>query len=447
MRLPQLSRLLTETLRAGVTPGAAIAMSDDGERIETSLGIANTSNSAPLSPDSRFQLGCITKLLTSLIALEVTNSGKLDLDEPIATYLPEMADLPSLQSTTSRHLLTHTSGYQGVNVADPLVRHYFGWPKFLDGLRTGARLFPPGSVFNYEHTECVMMGEILRRISGQHPHQLFRTRIFEPLGIQCGDLRADVTEQRFCVMDHAFDAGSSRYVTLRAVPYSRFWESSLSDLTISLTDLVTLGAAVAGFDERRIFSANTLEAVRRPYITLPRSLGGKLREQIPIAFGCGCAQYGGSVFGHNGSARGQTCALRFDLSSRRVIAVGLNCWRPHVRDMLCAKMTAAICGNEPDTANGAALNWSFGELAGRYVGALGTRVDVSESEAGLDICIRANSAQAVSRISLHRGHDSELGFVSDAPHLTVGFFKAPASSEPALMVGLNAFRREARGDQ
>lgn len=447
MRMPQLSRLLTETLRAGVTPGATIAMSVGGERIETSAGIANTSNGAPLSSDSRFQLGCITKLLTSLVALELTNSGKLDLDEPIAAYLPEMADFPSVQSTTSRHLLTHTSGYQGVNIADPLVRHYFGWPKFLDGLRTGSRLFPPGRVFNYEHTECVMMGEIVQRITGQHPHELFQTMIFEPLGIQCGDLRADATDQRFCVMDHTFDASSSRYVTLRAVPYSRFWESSLSDLTISLTDLVTLGAAVAGFSEHKIFSASALEAIRRPYITLPPSLGGKQREQIPIAFGCGCAQYSESVFGHNGSARGQTCALRFDVSSRLVIAIGLNCWRPHVRDMLCTKVIAAICGNEPEATNGAAVNESLAGLAGRYVGALGTCVDVSENEAGLDICIRANSTQAVSRISLRRGHDGELGISSDAPHLTVGFFTTSASSVPALMVGLNAFKREARSGQ
>jgi hypothetical protein len=289
------------------------------------------------------------------------------------------------------------------------------------------------------------MGEIVQRVTGQHPHELFRAMIFEPLGIRCGTVRADAADQRLRVMDHTFDPAAGRYVTLRAVPYCRFWDASLSDLTISLTDLVTLGMAVAGLSEHRIFSANTLEAIRRPSITLPPVLGGPKHERIPLAFGCGCAQYGESVFGHNGSARGQTCALRFDVSSGLVLALGLNCWQPHLRDMLCAKVVTAVCGKEPSITQRAELraSASLGELTGRYLGALGTSVEVSGNEAGLDLSVRASSAQSVARMSLHRGQDGELEVRSDAPHLTVGFFNIPGSSAPGLMVGLNAYRRAA----
>jgi CubicO group peptidase (beta-lactamase class C family) len=129
--------LLSDTLRAGAAPGAAIAMSIAGERMEASLGVANSASGEPLSSRSRFQLGCITKLLTSLVALELSNSGRLDLERPITAYLPEMDDVLAGRSLTSRHLLSHTSGYQGVNIADPGVRYYFGWPKFLEILRSG----------------------------------------------------------------------------------------------------------------------------------------------------------------------------------------------------------------------------------------------------------------------------------------------------------------------
>jgi len=214
---------------------------------------------------------------------------------------------------------------------------------------------------------------------------------------------------------------------------------------MSLSDLVTLGSAAAGFDGRGVFSAFTIEAVRRPHVGLPRALGGQQREQMPIAFGWGCAQYGESVFGHNGSARGQTCALRFDLSTQLVMAVGLSCWRAHVRDLLCAKVIAAFSPTAPADQRGGVMSGSFADLVGRYLGASGTSVEVSASEAdpGLDICLRGNSSQAVARMKLHRECDGKWAVSSDTPHLTVGFFSPPDSSARALMVGLNAYRHEA----
>jgi CubicO group peptidase (beta-lactamase class C family) len=447
MRLANLTHLLTEALRAGAAPGAAMALSIDGERMETAVGVANSSSGVVLSSSSRFQLGCITKLLTSLITLELASVGRIDLDEPIGTYLPQIGDGVVGRSTTLRHLLSHTSGYQGVNVADPAIRYYYSWPKFLDALRSGTQLFPSGRVFNYEHTEYVMLGEIVRRVTGQPIHELFRTMIFDPLEIQCGSPRTDAESPHLCVMDHAFDAASGHYAPLRLVHYCHFWEASLSDLTMSLTDLVTLGEAAAGLTSRQIFNPSTVETMRRPYVDLPACIGGPQHERIPVAFGCGCAQYGDFVFGHNGSARGQTCALRFDLSSRVVLAVGLNCWRPHVRDMLCAKVFAAISDGGPGRRKSDGLRWSCTELAGRYVGALGTWVDVSAGQTCLWLDIRGGSAsQPLAQVSLCPGREGELEVISDAPHLTVGFFSPSPSERPALMLGLNAFRKLTPGD-
>ena len=444
MQLANLTHSLTEAVRAGAAPGAGIAFSIDGERRETTVGAANSSSGAALVSSSRFQLGCITKLLTSLVALELASAGRLDLDAPIAIYLPQLGDLVIARETTARHLLSHTSGYRGLNVADPAIRYYYGWPKFLDALRTGARLFPSGRVFNYEHTEYVLLGEIIRRVTGQSPRDLFHSMIFDPLGIRCGSVAADAASAQFGVMDHAFDAASGRYNALRAVPYCRFWEASLSDLTMSLTDLVTLGEAVAGFAGRQIFDPDTVEAIRRPYIALPAPCGGPQHERIPVAFGCGCAQYGDGVFGHNGSARGQTCALRFDLASRVVVVVALNCWRPHIRDMLCAKVLSALCGNRAESRNGTGLPRPLTRLAGRYVGAFDTCIDVSATETRISLTLRAGSSlQTVAQINLCPRPEGGFEVSSDdAPHLTVGFFDpSPAAPGPAVMVGLNAYCR------
>src|SRR5262249_31510293 len=116
---------------------------------------------------------------------------------------------------------------------------------------------------------------------------------------------------------------------------------------------------------------------------------------------------------------------------------------------LCAKVIAALAGTGPEASDGRTRNDSFAdnassaELAGHYVGALGTSVDVAPSAAGLDVCVRGSSPQPVARINLRRGQDGKLSAFSDTPHLTIGFFNPPASAVPALMVGLNAYRRAA----
>jgi len=442
MHVEHLSRLLNEALRTGAAPGAAIAVSIDGRRLEHAAGAANWSSGSAMSTQSRFQMGCITKLLTSLVTLELENSSRLDLDQPIGCWLPEVRSTSAGQTITPRHLLSHTSGYQGLNIADPAVRYYYGWPKFLALLGAGRQLFPAGRVFNYEHTECVLLGEIAQRLTGRSLRELFGAMIFDPLGIHCGDLRSDMSNPRCGVMDHACNGEPGQFTPLRAVPYCSFWDASLSDLTMSLADLVTLGEAVAGF-RHGVFSTRTIETIRRAYVELPSSFGGKHHERMPIAFGCGCAQYDDSVFGHNGSARGQTCALRFDVSTRAVLAVGLNCWQPHARDLLCTKVITALRGGRtasaarPDPAQ-----WSFAELTGRYVGALGSCIEVSATDSGLSCAIIGTPPQPTARVLVLRAGSGELQVSSEVPHLTMGFFRPPASSTPGLMVGLNAYCRE-----
>lgn len=437
MDLPVFQGLLTEVVRAGAAPGASIALSVRGTRASYESGIASTATGAPMTSSSRFQLGCITKLLTSIVALELFVAHKLHLDAPISRYLPELQDIPKLAATSVQHLLSHTSGYQGINIADPLVRHYFGWPQFLDLLRAGVQLFAPGATFNYEHTEYVLLGAILERVTGEKLGALYQALIFDPLSIECGSSQADAAQSTLYVANHSFDAATKRFAPLRDVPYSAFWNGSLSELTLSPRDLVTLGEAIAGFGAP-IFSSATVEMLREEQIVLPTSVGGRRHEAMPLAFGHGCARYDTSVFGHNGSARGQTCALRFDTSTGLVLAVGLNSWQPHTRDILCRKVINML-SPAPAVHRRSEPVWNFADLPGTYRGARGAHVEVSASEAHLTCTICSTVPQSAVRVVIARAESGYLDVRADLPHLTIGFFGA--QEQRSVMVGLNAYRR------
>lgn len=446
MTSSEIQHLLAEVVRLGGAPGAAVALSHEGTRAFAAAGTAHSTLQIPLTSQSRLQLGCIAKLMTAMVALELAAQGRIDLDGALSSYLPELDGSALGRSVRLRHLLTHTSGYRGPNVADPTVRYYFNWEKLIALLRKGAQLFEPGTFFNYEHTESVLLGEIVARIMSTDIADLHRTMILDPLGIDTPAGGSDLAQHNMA--EHSLDPETRRFVPMRAPPQCAFWRASLSDLTLSLEDLLKLGEAAAGLDPGRILRRETVSMLRDANVYLPACIGGPLREEIPSSFGFGCAQYGTGVFGHNGSARGQTCSLRYNPSSRLVGVVALNAWRPHVRDMLCRKSLASAAGNtgidlgcSPPSPPDSLPDWTFAEVTGKYAGALGVDAEVCAQDGQLVCTLRASSARTALRLVATRTVDGPLQLTSDAPQLTLGFSRADQRGARLMIIGLNAYRR------
>src|SRR3954466_8466205 len=91
-------------------PGASLAILADGEVADTAYGVLNRRTEVEATPDSVFQIGSITKVWTATLAMQLVDEGRLDLDEPIVTYLPgfQVADPEVSRTVTTRHLLAHT---------------------------------------------------------------------------------------------------------------------------------------------------------------------------------------------------------------------------------------------------------------------------------------------------------------------------------------------------
>jgi CubicO group peptidase (beta-lactamase class C family) len=438
---PVVAKLASELQQAGVAPGIAIGLRRGGQNLIESAGSASSEREISLTERSKFQLGCITKVLTCVVGLEMAHGGALDLDAPIARYLHELREIPLGSSVRARNLLSHTSGYQGLNVADPTVRYCSTWAKFMEALKQAPLLFVPGTVFNYEHTECVLLAELLQRVAGQTLAELYQAHIFRPLDIRCGRI-GEETGKEDAIPEHSFDAKSGRYAPLREVPHCAFWDGSLSDLTMSVSDLLTLGEALGGWNARSTFHPETIAQLRRTHVLLPACIGGSQPERVPHAFGLGLAEYGVGLFGHNGSARGQTCALRIDLKSRAVLVVALNAWRPVARDMLVEKILA--CFHEPGAEAPPpppVPYWDPQRLPGTYIGARGSTMSVEEHGSEIHCEVRWGAFTPPLRLVIVKGPNGQPQLASPISHLTIGFFRDPASETPAALLGLNAFRR------
>lgn len=450
-----LEKYLRELLAAVKTetalPGLAVAISIDGVDVTVSEGVLVADQRQPFSVDARFQLGCITKMLTGLVAAALIHEGTLHGATPISAYLSELRGCEFANRVTVNHLMSHTSGYQGLALGEPGVNYYYTWQKFLTFLQESPVLFEPGTVFNYEHTESVLLGEIIRCTTGTEIIPLFQEEIFDPLGLAVGQLAADQQTPALCVGDHVYDRGKQAYTQIKSIPFGPFWRASLSDLTASLGDMVKLAEAfIKLLDGRsaalsRMLAPKPVEHIIRQAISVPDMDGMGVPEQFPLTFGHGVADYGGPLYGHNGSARGQTCGLRFDPKHRIAVGVGLNAWQPHIRDYLISKVLAEVVGYRRPSRSVLPLSLPISAYIGRYVGARGIDILVTEAPHGLKASIGNQGQARRFEISLSENANGVLKPTSNTLHHRIGFFANPGGDVPCIMLGMSAFKKQYSG--
>ena len=101
---------LIERLRV---PGAAIAIVRGESEQVGCFGVTNIEHPAPIAPDTLFQVGSITRTVTATAAMRLMDAGRLDIDAPIRTYLPDfrLSDEDVARRVTLRHIFTHRAGW------------------------------------------------------------------------------------------------------------------------------------------------------------------------------------------------------------------------------------------------------------------------------------------------------------------------------------------------
>ena len=169
----RLDRFIEQYLREMNAPGLTFAMADRaGVQRVASYGFSDVETKIPTNPNQLFEIGSISKSFLAICLLQLRDEGKLDLQRPIAEYLPWFRVESSFAPITTHHLLTHSAGIEG------------NAPVFLTDANAKHRAAnPPGEYFHYCNTGYGLMGHLLTALDGRSLAQSFRARIFEPLGM------------------------------------------------------------------------------------------------------------------------------------------------------------------------------------------------------------------------------------------------------------------------
>lgn len=171
-------------------PGVAVGVFRKGEvLLAKGYGEANVEHRVPVTRRTVFQSASVGKQFTAVAVMLQVQDGRVALDDSIKKYFPDAPE--SWRPVTVRHLLTHTSGIQ-----DYFEGPWNGGPGLFDSqrdyteeemLRAFYRLpieAAPGARWHYCNTGYVLLGYLIRRVSGQFYGDVLKERVFTPLGMR-----------------------------------------------------------------------------------------------------------------------------------------------------------------------------------------------------------------------------------------------------------------------
>jgi CubicO group peptidase (beta-lactamase class C family) len=171
-----------QNLASGEDVGASFCATVEGETVvDLWGGFADEPRTRTWERDTIVNVYSTTKTMTALVALMLADRGELDFDAPVARYWPEFAANGKAQVKVS-HLMSHSAGLSGWK--EPMTTEMlYDWDKATSLLAAQAPYWEPGTAPGYHGmTQGFLVGEVVRRITGQSIGTFFRTEIAEPLG-------------------------------------------------------------------------------------------------------------------------------------------------------------------------------------------------------------------------------------------------------------------------
>jgi CubicO group peptidase (beta-lactamase class C family) len=173
--------VLTANLDAGKDVGASVCVVHDGRTVVDIWGGTIDEAGTPWAEDTIINVWSTTKTMTALCALILADRGELDLHAPVARYWPEFA-AEGKGEVEVRHLLGHTAGLSGwQEPMDPT--DLYDWEKATARLAAQAPWWEPGTASGYHAvTQGYLVGEVVRRVTGQSLGAFFATEVAGPLG-------------------------------------------------------------------------------------------------------------------------------------------------------------------------------------------------------------------------------------------------------------------------
>jgi CubicO group peptidase (beta-lactamase class C family) len=358
--------------RLGV-PGVAVGVVHGRREEVAGFGVTSVTAPLPVDGDTLFQVGSISKTFTGMATMCLVQAGKVDLDAPVRTYVPELelSDESVAAAVTARHLLSHTGGWVG-DYFDSIGRGDDALARMIPRLKALEQQTPLGKMFAYNNSGFYILGRAIETVT-QRPFEVaMRELVLEPLGLtRCFYFPEDVMTERF-VVGHDRDGNVALpWATGRPL-------AAAGGVIASVREL--LKYARAQWSPGEVLSERSLQEMRTPQA----ETGGGWADAVALPWFVD-ERAGMQVINHAGAVRGQHALLVIAPEQRFAVAVLTNHDSgPVIYREVASEVVAAQLGLTPISEQLTLTAEELDEYAGVYDGVL-QQVELRRSAHGLTL--------------------------------------------------------------
>lgn len=280
-------------------PGAVVGILHQGEIKTAGLGVTHVEHPLPVTPDTLFQIGSITKTYTATAIMRLVEQGKLSLDEPVRTYVPDFAvvDQDTSARVTVWHLLTHTAGWSGdlftdMNFGDDALAQYVAAMAELE------QETPLGAYVSYNNAAVSLAGHVVAAVTGKTYEAAMQELVLEPMGLKRSFFNPiDVMIHRF-VVGHSAGPKGPEVASPWPIPRG---DNPCGGLVCDIGDLLRYGRFHLGDgtaeDGTRLLSAESMALMQTPQATMWTDEAIGLTWFLNVTDGVVRVSHGGSTIG------------------------------------------------------------------------------------------------------------------------------------------------------
>ena len=318
--LESLARIVAEEQARHPIPGVAVGIVDGDHELTAAFGVTSVDHALPVTVDTYFQIGSITKTFVGTLVMALADAGRLDLDEPIRRWIPDLRlrDEDAAARVTLRHCLMHICGWFGDHFAD------YGpgdacLARYVASLSELEQQVPLGTEWAYNNAAFGLAGRVVELVTDRTIERAIRDLVMRPLGLERSCFFADEVVTFRVAAGHNVFHGTPRVARPWAIPRA---SNAVGGIVSTVPELLRYArfhmgdGMTAGRD--RYMSARAMDIMRSPLV--PATLG----LHRGIAWSVEDAPTGIRVIGHNGATIGQQALLWIAPARRCAIAMLTN---------------------------------------------------------------------------------------------------------------------------
>ena len=309
---------LYSSLKGKEISGMAVLAAKDGRILyRKSFGYADVKNKIPVTPDTKFRIGSVTKQFTAVAILKLQEKNLLSVNDKLSKFIP---DFPRGDEVTIHHLLTHTSGirsYTGKGDFVSRVTQTITPDSLVAEIKRESYDFNPGEKMLYNNSGYFLLGYIISKVSGKSYDAYLKETFFDPL-------KMENTGVHYSGIKLSNEAKGHEKVTgkyTQALDWDMSWAGGAGAMYSTVDDLAKWNQALY---EGKVIDKKSLDAA-----LTPATLKGGDEPPMKYGYGLIIGKFRGTdVISHSGGLHGFVTQLAYYPAEKITVVMFSNNAQP-----------------------------------------------------------------------------------------------------------------------